>query len=504
MGIVKLKTTDGQDIAFRDEIAGQGGMKDVFFAPDRRYVVAFFRERQDANTRERLQSICGTYRERIFNQVGGQYWKDLFCWPTAIVEHQGLLGLVAPIYQDNFFFKHGSVNDDCLGIRGREKEGKWFASAMHQNRWLDPRERGNWRNYFRVCILTCRAVRRMHAAGLAHSDLSYKNVLIDPSSGGACIIDIDGLVVPGKYPPGVVGTPDFIAPEVMATRDVAPGDPKKALPRRETDQHALGVLIYMYLLHRHPLRGRKVHDMDDTERDEWLAMGERALFIEHPQDPSNRYTVDWVKKNYDRTWQYHVPQMDLHKLPYTVLGPYLAPLMERSFVHGLHSPAERPTADDWETALIKTVDLMQPCANTACSHQWFVFDNTTRPRCPFCGTAFHGVLPILNLYSKRGETYKPDNHRLTVYHDQYLYAWHANRNVFPNERLADANKPPVGYFKFHNGNWLLCNQTLPNARDVTEDKPVPPNSFVVLSEGKQVLLSPEDGGRLVQVQLVNC
>jgi tRNA A-37 threonylcarbamoyl transferase component Bud32 len=28
--------------------------------------------------------------------------------------------------------------------------------------------------------LIARAVRRMHAAGLAHSDLSYKNILIDP------------------------------------------------------------------------------------------------------------------------------------------------------------------------------------------------------------------------------------------------------------------------------------------------------------------------------------
>lgn len=38
----------------------------------------------------------------------------------------------------------------------------------------------------------------MHAAGLAHSDLSYKNVLIDPVTGSACVIDVDGLVVPGK------------------------------------------------------------------------------------------------------------------------------------------------------------------------------------------------------------------------------------------------------------------------------------------------------------------
>ncbi|WP_318528743.1 lipopolysaccharide kinase InaA family protein, partial [Klebsiella pneumoniae] len=94
-------------------------------------------------------------------------------------------------------------NNDFLWIKGREKEGKWFASANNQNKFLDPRERGNTLNYLKVCILLTRAVRRMHAAGLCHSDLSYKNVLIDPELGHACIIDVDGLVVPGKYPPDV-------------------------------------------------------------------------------------------------------------------------------------------------------------------------------------------------------------------------------------------------------------------------------------------------------------
>lgn len=55
-----------------------------------------------------------------------------------------------------------------------------------------------------------------------HSDLSYKNILIDPVMGRACVIDVDGLVVPGKYPPDVVGTPDFIAPEVEAKASPAP------------------------------------------------------------------------------------------------------------------------------------------------------------------------------------------------------------------------------------------------------------------------------------------
>ncbi|MBC7795652.1 MAG: kinase, partial [Pyrinomonadaceae bacterium] len=270
----------------------------------------------------------------------------------------------------------------------------------------------------------------------------------------------------------------------------------KNLPRIETDRHALAVLIYMYLLYRHPLRGRKVHDVD-PQRDEILTMGEKALFIEHPTDASNRPNLNDVKPS-------ELPWADVEKIPYTVCGPYLKILFERAFIEGLHEPAKRPTADEWEQALIKTVDLMQPCQNPKCEQKWFVFDNTLKPVCPFCGTVYKGQLPVLNLYSARGkDNYLPDNYRIMVYSNQYLYAWHANRNVSPNEKLADIHKKPIGYFVFHQNKWVFVNQTLPKMKDLTEDKDVPINSMVEITDGKKLLLSDEDGGRLVLVQMVN-
>ncbi|MCV5697145.1 kinase, partial [Escherichia coli] len=72
----------------------------------------------------------------------------------------------------------------------QKKEGKGGASASNQNKLLDPLKLSNTLTYLKVCLLLTRAVRRMHAAGLCHSDLSYKNVLIDPEMGHACIIDV--------------------------------------------------------------------------------------------------------------------------------------------------------------------------------------------------------------------------------------------------------------------------------------------------------------------------
>jgi len=495
MTVVKLTTQDGQQVEYKDEIIGQGGMKDVYFSPDRSYVVAFFRDQLDFQGKERLKSIVGTYRDGIFEKEGGEYWKDLFCWPTGIVEKDGRLGVVAPVYKSHFFFAHGSVNDDMLGIKGKEKEGKWFASASNRSKFLAPQEKGSWLTHLRICLMISRAVRRLHAAGLAHSDLSYKNVLVDPSSGNACVIDIDGLVVPGKFPPDVVGTPDFLAPEVIATQHLEKSDPNRKLPSTLTDRHALAVLIYMYLFYRHPLRGGKVHDMDAT-KDEELAMGTKALFVEHPTDAGNRVKADQLTKA-------QLPWGDPSKMPYTIAGPLLSALFKQAFVDGLHEPQNRPTPSEWENALVRTIDMIQPCS-AKCEMGWYVFDNSTKPKCPCCGAAYQGKLPVLNLYSSRHSgSYQPDNHRVMVWDGQSLFPWHVNRKVFPNVLLTRDQKKRVGYFQLHQGDWYLVNEGMPQMHDVANKKDVPIGGNVKLTDGSQFLLSREDGGRLIQVQLVN-
>ena len=40
--IIKCYTVDGRAIEFVDEVIGSGAMKDVYFSPDRSYVVCFF------------------------------------------------------------------------------------------------------------------------------------------------------------------------------------------------------------------------------------------------------------------------------------------------------------------------------------------------------------------------------------------------------------------------------------------------------------------------------
>ena len=489
--IISLNALDGSKIQYVNEVIGSGAQKDVFFSPDHSYVVAFFRNRQDANSRDRLQNIVGVYRDKIFNSEGGDYWTNLFCWPQKLVEENGRLGVVVPTYQKKFFFQNGP-------FKGKEKNGKWFASAKLRNKFLSAEQKGSFLDSLHMCIKIARAVRRLHAAGLAHSDLSYNNVLVDPATGSACIIDCDGLVVPGKYPPDVVGTPDFIAPEVIETQKLRIDDPGRFLPSIYTDRHALAVLIYMYLLNRHPLRGGKVWDIDPVI-DESLSMGAKALFIEHPSNRTNRPKIQQLAPS-------ELPQGDINRLPYSICGPYLQNLFNRAFIDGLHDRSKRPSAAEWEEALIKTTDLTQPCQNGHCDHKWFVFDNTTKPRCPFCGAEYHGQLPVLNLYYSPGHgKFVPENYRLMVYTKQSLYPWHVDRNVSPNEKLSPQQRRPVGDFHFHNGRWILINRSLTDMALITpqgQKQKINIGDYAVLEDNTKILFSNNDSGRLAVVQMV--
>ena len=469
--VLQATLETGQVIEYLPEVIGEGGMKVVHFTPDRSSVICFFKDGNqavDPQRRVRLQNIVAKYNPTTDARTGA-YWKDLFCWPTGVVVSPQL-GVVAPTYAANFFFETGP-------FKGKEKQATWFTSPKLR-RMLPVAERGTWLGYLQISIRLARAVRRMHNAGLAHSDLSNKNVLVDPTTGAAVIIDVDSLVVPQVYPPDVLGTPGYIAPEVLETQNLELTDPKRTLPSRRTDQHALAVLIYQYLLGRHPLRGPKVNSTVSSEEDERMSLGEGAVWIENPTDHSNR-----------------PPQLGV---PYGVLGPYLAPLFERAFIGGLKHPGERPGADEWERALVKTTDLLLPCSNPTCPGGWFVLGETT-PRCPWCGTLKKGAFPVLNFY-RAGKTgqFLSERHKLVVWHHSRLYKWHAFDNQFAGE---GADRAPQAYFAVQNEAWWMVNQSQ-ETMTITGAGSIAPGAGTELREGQQIQFSQSPNARLAVVQMV--
>lgn len=467
-----------------DANAPRGGMKHTFFTPDKRYAVQFFndpRNGADPRIQDRIRTIVGIYNPTLSEADGGavgntektaDYFRQRFCWPLAIIK-QPQFGIVCPTYPQKFFF--GADASAVLNLKGKDKKSNWFTGR--NRKYLSPAERGSFRTMLGTAIGLSRTIRRMHQAGLAHSDLSCNNVLIDPRTGASVVIDIDSLVVPNKYAPEVVGTRGYIAPEVLATMGLDYNDARRALPCVQTDLHALPVLIYEYLFFRHPLIGPKIYDPNDAEHDDFLGLGERATFIEDPNDTSNR-------------------PPDL-KVTIQSLSRGLEELFSRAFVKGLHEPSERPTAMEWEKELLRAWDKLIPCANPQCEKQWFILRDASNPICPFCGTRVKDKITTLLFKSEmrgRKGVFR-DKGELVVYNNMPLYDWHVFSNVHNDEK---ANTEMSAYVTNYNGMTLLVNKNIDGMLSPS-GRLVPKGSAVELKNGAAFKMSGSENGLLCEV-----
>lgn len=484
MKIMKATLESGAEVEYvLADDPPSGTMKRTYFTPDRSKVIQFFFDQSvanDPNRLHRLKSILTSFNPTLTKAEGGNavdkvsadYFKKIFCWPLEIVVKPEF-GIIAPTYPGDFFFSSGPW-------KGKEKEAKWFTSPKLRG-YLPPQEKGDWKGSLMICICLARAVRRLHQAGLAHSDLSNKNVLIDPISGRAIVIDIDSLVVPGLFPPDVLGTPGYIAPEVIATQHLPLDDKSRKSPCRSTDEHALAVLMYEYLLCRHPLKGPKVNSTLSAEEDERLSLGEKAVFIDHPTDKTN------ALKN-------KVISID-------IVGPFLKELFEKTFIKGLHAPNDRAGAIDWERGLVKTWDLLYPCSNSKCDHKWFVIDTqkSGEIRCPFCGNKINEKIPVLQLHRETRPGVWQRDGEVVIYNGTQLLKYHA----FANQSYGEtSDKTLQAYCIKHEGRWMIVNENLKSLTSPAGNR-VGNRQGIELKDGIEFKFSQDSYGKMVKVKILN-
>lgn len=486
--IAEATLADGRKIPYViTDNPPRGGMKYTYFAPDRSYVVQYYNDpsKVDKNMTARLEAIIGRYNPTIPESKGGavggdeklaKYFAERFCWPTDLVVAPEI-GIVSPAYPKSFFFdEHASK---FLELNGKDKKSNWFTSG--NRRFLNKSELGDFRSMLQMSLLLSRSIRRLHQAGLAHSDLSNNNVLIDPKSGNCVVIDIDSLVVPGLFPPEVAGTRGYIAPEVLATMELDRNDPRRVVPGSMTDLHALAVLIYEYLFLRHPLMGPKIFSAESAEKDDFLGLGEMALFIEDPKDSSNRPA----------------------SLKNTIkdVGPVLEKLFLRAFAEGLHDPPLRPSAMEWEQGLVKTWDMLHKCSNPDCEKKWFVLYDSANPVCPFCGQRIAEKNVVrFELYSEvRGHSGEWKKHsEMDIVNNTPLFKWHTHSNIFADEK---ADGTMQAYACCHNGEWFVIN-THAEGMLSPQGNPVPKGQAIRISDGTVFRASADPRGMVIKVRII--
>jgi serine/threonine protein kinase len=180
---------------------------------------------------------------------------------------------------------------------------------------------------------------QLHSAGLCYRDISFGNVFFDPNSGDVLICDNDNVTINGGEQSGVLGTPKFMAPEVVRG---------EAVPSRDTDLYSLAVLLFYMLMVHHPLEGQrelqvKCMDLPAMNR----LYGTDPVFIFDPKNDTNRPDPKF-HRNAIEYWSVY---------PETVRE-----LFTRSFTAGLRNPQQgRVKETEWRSTMLQLRDLIAYC-----------------------------------------------------------------------------------------------------------------------------------------------
>lgn len=132
----------------------------------------------------------------------------------------------------------------------------------------------------RSSFFLAEAFHDLHLRGLCYKDISLMNLFLEPSSGRILICDNDNVAIDGRDPGSVLGTPGFMAPEVLL---------RQARPGANSDLFSLAVLIFRLLTRHDPLLGTMelaIRCLDEPARRRLY--GEDPVFIFDPRDARNR------------------------------------------------------------------------------------------------------------------------------------------------------------------------------------------------------------------------
>lgn len=211
---------------------------------------------------------------------------------------------------------------------------------------------GGLKKRLQIGILLAKSIRSIHFEGLTYCDLSPSNVLVSPNKNSIAIIDADNLMATGVFSADILGTPGYIAPELFS---------ELRQPNSLSDIHSFAVLLFEMLCLGHPLVGDSI--LEDYPEIEVEAKKGNSVYVNHPDDASNRNKIAFYFNN--------------------LLTEELKALFEKSFIKGLHDPAERPSLKEYIDVMEEALDRIIICQNPDCGGS-YLYEVDSVIRCPFC------------------------------------------------------------------------------------------------------------------------
>ncbi len=304
---------------------------------------------------------------------------------------------------------------------------------------------------------------QLHAAGLCYRDISFGNAFFDADSGEVLICDNDNVAVNGQARGGVLGTPRFMAPEIVRG---------EAVPSACTDLFSLAVLLFYIFMVAHPLEGAREASIKCFDNSAMVQLyGEEPIFIFDPADDSNR----------------PMPDYQGNALAYWPIYPkFLQELFTQTFTAGLRDPEYGRVHDSvWKRAMVRLRDAILYCGRCT-AENFFCADTLAatgglRP-CWSCGQTV-SLPPRIRI----------GRELVMLNHDTVLYPHHTD-----DARLWDFSAPvakvvqhPVkpdvwGLENMTDGKWTC---TLPSG-NVTD---VPPGKRAPLAAGTRLVFGSRSG-----------
>lgn len=238
---------------------------------------------------------------------------ERFLWPIALVEVNGKksFGYVMPLRPPQF--------SNIVDLMKRRIEPTFDAVIT-------------------ACIQLADSFHKLHQKDLCYRDISFGNFFFHGRTGDVLICDNDNVTHTSVDTAGVLGTPRFMAPEVVR------GDKK---PDIQSDLFSLSVLLFYMMMMHHPLEGKqeksiKCFDLPAMTR----LYGEKPIFVFDPTNRSNR-PVPGFHDNALAFWPIYTEK--------------IRQLFTETFTTGIRRPSSRITEKKWRDALIELKNAIVVC-----------------------------------------------------------------------------------------------------------------------------------------------
>lgn len=217
--------------------------------------------------------------------------------------------------------------------------------------------------YERIFIgyVIAKAFAELEKSNLAYCDISGNNILVKISKGASVkMIDIDNVYIAGKGKASVLGTPRYIAPEVINGQHT---------PDVLSDNYSLAVILFEILRVGHPYISDDI--LDGTPEDEENALAGASSYVT-PENSTNMLPED------------------------IVFTDKLKALFKRCFVDGKNNRLCRPSATEFEHALLEASNKLIKCPTCGA---WHYPRKTGKiyEGCPWCDAPSRPIA-MLNFY----------------------------------------------------------------------------------------------------------